>query len=206
MPLTHTQPNATSRVYAKSLYELCMSTPGGGAGKAKVEETLDELEQIAELTKTHPQLGEVFASPSIGTKERTAALNSIFKGRISDTTLHFVQVLNDKGRIDLFPAIVQSFDEVVQEQFGTIEADLFTAQPATPDMIREITDRLSKTLGKQVVVHPYTEPAMIGGVKIKIGDQLLDASVATQLAKLKDQLTKQGVSSMRAKLGNILGE
>lgn len=204
MPLTHTQPNATSRVYAKSLFELCMTTHA--AGRAKVDETLDELEQIVELTKTHAQLGEVFASPSIGTKDRAKSLNNIFKGRISDTTLRFVQVLNEKGRIDLFPAIVQSFDEVVQEQFGTIEADIFTAQPATPDMVREITDRLSKTLGKQVVVHAYTEPSMIGGVKIKIGDQLLDASVATQLAKLKDQLTKQGVSSMRAKLGNILGE
>jgi F-type H+-transporting ATPase subunit delta len=100
--------------------------------------------------------------------------------------------------------VVASFDEVVQEKFGTVEVDVFTAQPATPEMVRELTDRLSKTLGKQVVVHTYTEPAMIGGVKIKIGDQLLDASVAMQLSKLRDQLNRDGTAAMRSRMGNIL--
>lgn len=200
MPLTLTPPNATTRVYAKSLFELCMSSGGRG----KVEETLDELEQVVELCAAQPDLGEIFASPAITSEQRAASISKIFKGRVSETTLSFLQVLNAKDRVSVLPGVVASFDEVVQEKFGTVEVDVFTAQPATPEMLRELTDRLSKTLGKQVVVHTYTEPNMIGGVKIKIGDQLLDASVATQLSKLKDQLTRDGTAAMRSRMGNIL--
>lgn len=200
MPLTLTPPNATTRVYAKSLFDLCMSAGGRG----KVEETLDELEQVVELCAAQPEMGEIFASPAITNEQRAASIARIFKGRISDTTLNFLQVLNAKDRVSALPGVVASFDEVVQEKFGTVEVDVFTAQQATPDMLRELTDRLSQTLGKQVVVHPYTEPGMIGGIKIKIGDQLLDASIATQLSKLKDQLSRDGTAAMRSKMGNIL--
>ncbi len=71
-------------------------------------------------------------------------------------------------------------------------------------MVSDLTNRLARALSKQVVVHTYTQPDMIGGVKIQIGDQLLDGSIATQLRKLTDKLNTDGSSAMRAKIGRIL--
>jgi len=173
-------------------------------GRARVEQCLDELEQVVELAAAQPGLSEMLATPAITSDQRAKIIANVFKNRVSDTTYKFLQVLNQKDRIGALPAVAASFDELVQEKFGTIEVDVFTAQAATPDMLRELTERLSKTLGKQVVVHAYSEPSMIGGIKIKIGDQLVDASVATQLAKLKDQLTRDGTVSMRSGMGRIL--
>ncbi|HLP83244.1 MAG TPA: ATP synthase F1 subunit delta [Phycisphaerales bacterium] len=200
MPLPQIASNATTRVYAKSLFEMVMAK----GGQQKIAEIGDELEQIVEMANAQPALGELFANPSITTAARNQSLDKIFKGRISHETLQFLHVLNEKGRIGALTGIVDSLQEIVQEQFGVIEVDVYTAQPATPDMVSDITNRLARALGKQVVVHTYTQPEMIGGVKIQIGDQLLDGSVATQLRKLTDKLNTDGSSAMRAKMGRIL--
>jgi F-type H+-transporting ATPase subunit delta len=194
------EPNAATRVYARSLFDLAMAQ----GGRAKVEEVADELEQVVDLARTQPKMSDLLASPTIGDDARAASLTRIFSGRVNSLTIKFLQVLNEKGRLGALPAVAASFDEVIQEKFGMIEADVYTAQPATPEMVQSLTERLARAMGKEVVVHTYTEPDMIGGVKIRIGDQLLDASIATQLRRLKDKLTQDGTSAMRAKMGRIL--
>ena len=67
-------------------------------------------------------------------------------------------------------------------------------------------ERLSKVMGKEVVLHPYTEAAMIGGVKFRVGDQLVDASIATKLRKMREQLDTQGSAAMRARMGRIIDD
>jgi F-type H+-transporting ATPase subunit delta len=202
MPLPEVGSNAVTRVYAKSLFDLAMAK----GGQEKVAEVGDELEQIIEMTRADSALAELFASPSITTDARGASLARLFKGKISDETYNFLQVMNNKGRLSALTGVVESLEEVAQEKFGMIEADVYTAYPATRDMVSDLTTRLAKALGKQVVVHTYTQPEMIGGVKIKIGDQLLDGSIATQLRKMQDKLTSDGASAMRAKIDRVLGE
>ncbi|HYF14037.1 MAG TPA: ATP synthase F1 subunit delta [Phycisphaerales bacterium] len=200
MPLTQTQPSAATRIYARSLFDLAMAK----GGRQAVEEIADELAQIVELAAANPRLGDILASPTIAREEREKSIERLFKGRVSDTTFRFMSVLNDKGRAGEIAGVAASFDEIVQEKFGLVEVDVFTAQPATPDMTRDLAQRLERSLGKQVVVHNYTDPQMIGGVKIKIGDQLLDGSIATQLRRLKDKLDSDAGANLRAQIGRIL--
>ncbi|MFN5944555.1 MAG: ATP synthase F1 subunit delta [Phycisphaerae bacterium] len=204
MPLPTIASNAVTRVYAKSLFELVLAKNPGQAGQSKIAEIGDELEQIIEMAKAQPELGEMLANPSVTPDARNKTLDKLFKGRINHETLQFLHVLNEKGRLSALVGVVDSLQEIVQEQFGVVEVDVYTAQPATPDMVSDLTNRLARALSKQVVVHTYTQPDMIGGVKIQIGDQLLDGSIATQLRKLTDKLNTDGSSAMRAKIGRIL--
>ena len=66
------------------------------------------------------------------------------------------------------------------------EVDVYTASPISSGELDVIRDRLKRALGKEPIVHPYTDGAMIGGLKLQIGDQLIDASIATSLRKLRD--------------------
>ncbi len=204
MPLPTIASNAVTRVYAKSLFELVLAKHPGQAGQSKIAEIGDELEQIIEMAKAQPELGEMLANPSVTPDARNKTLDKLFKGRINHETLQFLHVLNEKGRLSALVGVVDSLQEIVQEQFGVVEVDVYTAQPATPEMVSDLTNRLARALSKQVVVHTYTQPEMIGGVKIQIGDQLLDGSIATQLRKLTDKLNTDGSSAMRAKIGRIL--
>jgi F-type H+-transporting ATPase subunit delta len=202
MPLIDSPPDATARVYARSLFELA----NRHGGQAEIESTVAELEDILEMARQDPKFGEFLSSPSISTADRAKALDKIFKGRVSDLTYKFLQVLNDKGRIAQLSSISAAFDQESQEKFGRVEVDVYTVEPVSPDLLRTMKDRLGQVMGKEVVLHPYTDATMIGGVKFQIGDQLIDASLATHLRKLKDQLDTDGGAALRAKISRIVDE
>jgi F-type H+-transporting ATPase subunit delta len=202
MPLTDAQPDALSQVYARSLYEMADAR----GGRAAVEGALGELEDVLEIARASPEFSEFLASRVLPVAQRSASLEKIFKGRLNDLTLRFLQVLNEKGRLGHLPAIVAALDQLVQEKFGRIEVDIYTATPISPDELRAVRDRLQKTLGREPIVHPYTDNAMIGGVKLQIGDRLIDASLATQLRRLRDQLATNSTAEIRSRAERIIDD
>lgn len=201
MPLSSAQPDALANTYAKSLFELAEAK----GGQTAIESALAELEAVLELARADAKFSEFLSSRVLPTEKREASLKRIFSSRISDLVLRFLLVLNDKGRLAHLPAITAAFDSIVQERFGRVEVDVFTAAPLDASELRTIRDKLSATLGKDVVVHPYTEASMIGGVRLRIGDQLIDGSVATRLRRLRDKLAVEGASEIRSRANRILG-
>lgn len=202
MPLIDSPADAVARIYARSLIELA-ETAGG---RAEVESAQAELEDILELARADAKFGEFLSSRVISNADRARSLRTILGGRVSDLTLKFLLVLNDKGRLSHLPAISAAFDSLVQEKFGRIEVDVFTAEPLQGDELRMMRERLGQALKKEVVVYPYTESAMIGGVKFRIGDQLIDASIATRLRQMRDQINREGAAAVRAGIQQIVDD
>ncbi len=200
MPLTHTEPDALARIYAASLLDLAQSE----GGQAVVESTLAELEDLLEIARTEPAFGEFLASQILSADSRAASLERILSGRVSDLTRRFLLTLNRKQRLAHLPAIVAALDEKVQETFGRVEVDVYTAAPISPEELGAIRSRLHQVLGKEPIVHPYTDRSMIGGLKLQIGDQLIDASVATRLRKLRDRFEESGLAAIRAKADRLI--
>ena len=198
--LTESSPNALSRIYAQSLFELAQAA----GGQPAIESTQGELEDILEIARANPQFNEFLSSRILPREKREASLSKILKGRVSDLVFRFLLTLNQKGRLAQLPSIVASFDQLVQASFGRIEVDVFTASPISSDELALIQGRLKQALGKEPVVHPYTDSAMIGGLKVQIGDQLIDASVASSLRKLKDRLDTDGAAKVRAIADRII--
>lgn len=200
MPLTERNPDAASLNYAKALFELAHDK----GGPKFVEEIQGELEDLLELARADKSFSEFLATRAIAVKKRRESLERMLRGKVSDLTLNFLLLLNDRQRLSELPTIAASYDQLVQKHFGRVEVDVFTAEPVSPDMLRSIGERLGSVLGKQVVAHPYTDGAMIGGVKFRIGDQLVDASVATRLRRMSEKLSNEGSMALRAKFDRIL--
>jgi F-type H+-transporting ATPase subunit delta len=200
MPLTDSPPDALARVYAQSLFELAQQQ----GGQAVIESTLGELEDIMDLARADPAFSEFLSSRILPAADRAKSLANIFKSRASDLTLNFLRTLNDKGRLNHLPAIAAAYDQIVQNAFGRIEVDVYTASPISAEELNVIRDRLKRALGKDPIVHPYTDNSMIGGLKLQIGDQLIDASVATSLRKLRDRLALDGSEKVRARASSII--
>jgi F-type H+-transporting ATPase subunit delta len=199
MPLSVAPPDALANTYARSLFELAMDT-----GSSTLEASLAELQDILELARTDKKFNEFLASQTIPAKVRDASLVKIFKGRCSDLTLRFLRVLNDKARLSHLPAITEALDALVQEKFGRVEIDVFTAETLPPENLGQLAQRLGTALKKEVVLHTYVEPAMIGGVKLRLGDQLVDASIATQLNAMRDKLRNEGLAALRSKFDKVI--
>lgn len=200
MPLAEAKPSALANVYAQSLYDL--ATKAGGRGG--VEGVLAELEDVLELARTNPAFGEFLASRAMGAKERGRSLERIFKGRCSDLLLRFLLVLNAKDRLGSIASVAAALDGIVQREFGRVEVDVITAEPLPQEELSRVREQLGRVMKKDVVVHPYVEEGMLGGVKFRIGDQLIDASLASQLRQLRDQVQTQGLAAMRARMGRII--
>lgn len=200
MPLTHSEPDALSRVYAAALFDLAKSQ----GGQPTIEHTLAELEELLDLSRSEPAFGEFLASRILAAETRGKSLERILTGRVSDLTRNFLLTLNAKGRLASLPGIIAAFDEEVQEAFGRVEVDVYTASPISPEDLSAIRERLRATLGKDPIVHPYTDRAMIGGLKLQIGDQLIDASIATRLRRMRDRLNEDGMAKLRARADRMM--
>jgi len=199
---TKSQPDALARVYASALFETAESAGGQDA----VEGTLSELEDILELGRQDAGFGEFLGSQILGTKERSSSIAAIFSGRASDHVVRFLQVLNEKGRLGHLGAVTAAYDALVQEKFGRVEVDVYTATPAEGGELESLKGRLREALGKEPVLHAYTDAGMIGGLKLRIGDELVDASVATQLRKVREELGGAGASSLRSRVDELFDE
>jgi F-type H+-transporting ATPase subunit delta len=183
-----TQTDSLAQVYAKSLFELAEQA----GGREKIQEVHDELEQVSELAASDKRFGEFMRSPIIEKSARSKVISSIFRDRITDLTLRFLLVLNDKERLYHFESIRNAYLQLAEEAFGRVEVDVFTPAPLEPDDRQRISDRIQAALGKEPVIYDQVDPGMIGGIRLRIGDQLIDASVVTQMRRMREQLLRGG--------------
>ncbi|MFM1936006.1 MAG: synthase subunit delta [Planctomycetota bacterium] len=190
-----TQIDQVATVYARSLFELAREL-GGDAGVASMGA---ELREVCDIVRADARAMELFRSPIVDPGQRAASLKRIFGGRVTDTLLNFMLVLNRKGRLAELPGIHDAYDALEQEAFGRIEVDVFTASGSVDEATKaSIAADLRKSMGKEPVLHFYADPAMIGGLKLRIGDRLIDGSVAAQLRRMRSTLLDRGLGGRDA--------
>ena len=192
--------DALANVYARSLFEL--ATDAGGTDK--LVEVADELEQICELARDDKKINLFLSSPVVDVKARGKALSAIFTNRITDLMLRFLLVLNNKGRLNRLESIETAFDQLVQEAFGRIEVDVITPVAIDAELMATIKEKISTVLGKEPVLHPYVDESLLGGIKLRIGDQLIDGSVQTRLRKLREELKNNGGAAVRERFKSFI--
>lgn len=195
-----TQTDTLSRIYATSLYELAEDA----GGRDKIMEIADELEQVCNLLQEDRQFREMLFSPVIDASRRAGALERIFGNRVTDLVLRFLIILNRKGRLGHLESIQAAFDQMVQAAFDRIEVDVITALEIDDEARNRIGERIKQALGKEPVMHSYTDPSIIGGVRLRIGDEMIDGSVATRLRRMGAALQQQGSQDIRSEIGRFL--
>ncbi len=194
--------DALATVYARSLFELAQKA----GGQSKITEIAAELEEICELLRSDKRFREFFASPIVDKKTRSAAMTRIFTNRVTDLMVRFLLILNSKGRLNHLEAIANAFDRLEQEAFGRVEVDVYTAAPVAADQLSSLRERIKAALGRDPVLHSYTEAAMLGGIKLRVGDQLIDGSVANKLRRMKRDILTDGASRLREKMSRFIEE
>jgi F-type H+-transporting ATPase subunit delta len=188
-------------VYAQSLLEVCDKM----GGNAVAEACASELRDLAEIIRGDKKFAEFLKTPIVGNDKRKSALEKIVKGRVSDLVFRFVMVLANHGRAGRIADVADAFDALLQERLGRVEVDMFTVDgKASDDVIATVKARVKDAFAKDAVLHQYSDPSMIGGVKLRIGDQLIDASVATQLRNMRETVSTRGTGTIRSRLGDFL--
>ena len=203
MPLFDSPPEAVDRVYAESLFELADAE----GGEQRLKDVVAEFDDIVELVKQNPEFSEFLSSQILPTDDRDRSLRTIFDNSgLSPLVLHFLLVLNQKARLSRLLSVITAFAEMVDQKFGRIEVNVYTRQAVDQQTVDHIRQTLLQSLGREPVVYAYTDPSMLGGVKMQIGDRLFDDSLRTQIRNMSELFKNEGAALMRTRAENAIDD
>lgn len=171
----------TERVYAVSLLELAEQA-------GQVREIEAEVLQLAEIAMQEPKLLTLLSNPRVPMARRQVTALKIFKGRVNDLTLKFIQVLVERERFEELPGIAAAFLAQVHERYNEIEVDAIVATPMSEELTARLSEALHKRIGRKPIIHQHVEPSQVGGIKLRVADYLVDGSVSTQLRLMREKI------------------
>lgn len=193
--------NALARVYAASLFELAQAD----GGLPNCETTGLELTEVAQAAQQDKSFGEFLRSPVVSATEKDQSLRRIFgDGRVSDLLLRFLLVLNKKGRLDQLVGISEAYTQLLWERTGRIEVEVFSAQPLDESLAEIVRQRVGEALGKDAILRNTVDEDLIGGLKLRVGDRMIDASVATRLNRIRETLNTSGAEAVRSRTASLI--
>ena len=175
---------AAAQRYAKAVFSL-------GVDTGEFERIGQEIEAVVSALDSNASLRGILLNPQHDAEAKRAVVEAIaVKKGFSSTTKNFLLLLVDRGRLSLLPDILRSYQGLSDEKAGRMKATVVTASQLTEPLIKEIVSSLEKKTGKKISISSEVDPALLGGVVIKIGDIIYDGSIKTQLHKLKDNIMK----------------
>jgi F-type H+-transporting ATPase subunit delta len=138
--------------------------------------------------ESNPELKNFLEHPAIGAQDKKDVLARIFKGKVHDNFLTFLYVLVDKNRENQIEAVQEIFEEMLVAHRGQVRAVVQTAYELPADVKQQLSKHLSTLTGKQVDIQEIVDPALLGGVYVRMGDRVLDGTVRSGLARMKETL------------------
>lgn len=181
--------NQLALKYAQALYEL-------SAEKKLLDQVETELELVESTMQVHGELSTLIYHPMVLAQAKKETIRKIFSLDVTDFVLKFLLLLVDKRRETILPAIIREYIKLANGARDIVEAQVTTAVPLDQDQQSALMTKLSKVTGKTIVLKMQINKAIIGGVVVKIGDKLIDGSIARQLEALKNALLNNEVTGI----------
>jgi F-type H+-transporting ATPase subunit delta len=187
-----------ARVYAEALY-------GAAERQGRVDEVLGELDGlVGDIFRREPVLELLLASPSVGRDRKEHILRTAFAGRASDTFVNFLLVLNRHERLGLARAAAEAYTRLHEKRSGKMPVQVRSAVPLTDDQRARLADDLRQAFGREPILDLKVDPDVLGGVVVRVGDHVYDASVRTRIDMIRNQLderSRHGLEHRRDQVG-----
>jgi F-type H+-transporting ATPase subunit delta len=175
-------PNETlARRYATAVFSLASDA-------GSVERAGSELETILRTIHSDPTILQYFTSPVVNRAEKEQTLLEALRGKVSDIPLHTLLLLVRKRRESLLEALVTEYRNIARAARGVEPLVVTTARGLSDEEIRSLVQRLERTYGKKFEASVTVDASLIGGVRVAMGDRLIDGSVAGRLEELTRNL------------------
>jgi F-type H+-transporting ATPase subunit delta len=171
-----------ARPYADALFETARASGEG------LERWLAVVEELAALM-SHPQVAQVVADPKLGDAQVVDLLASLVKQPLPATGTNFLKLLVANQRLAVLPEVAVQFRQLKNEAEGVADCLIESAFPLSDGQVSDLLAALSKRFGTRLRPSVQVNPALIGGVRIAVGDQVLDSSVRARLNQMQTALT-----------------
>ena len=148
----------------------------------------DVLDAVAGAISADERIAIVLESPRVSKAAKSQILEKALKGEAPKEFVRFLQAVVRRGRQGLLAEISQAYQELVDRQLNRVHAGVVLARETDNELQQQVTERLTKVLSKEVRAHFRTEPAILGGVVVRVGDRIYDGSVRRRLSVLKRRM------------------
>lgn len=172
---------AVARVYAQALSDL-------GEDEGNLPGIADDLRALRELFERDATFREFYGSPRLDPPAKKRVLHELLADRIGRPAMGLLHVLIDKRRELLLDNIADEFDRYRDLREGRQHVYLTAARPVSEDQLSEIRERLEEATGKKILIHQKIDPRVVGGLRIKVGDKVIDGTVRRRLQQLRQAL------------------
>jgi F-type H+-transporting ATPase subunit delta len=153
-------------------------------------EVSGQLAGVVDLYRSNLDLRRVWESPAISAEQKRKLLDAIAqRSGLLQPVRNFLAVLLDHGRIRQLELIARQFQTELNNRLGIVEAEVTTARAMQESERAELLAQVASLTGKQVSAEYRIDPALIGGVTIRLGSTIYDGSVSGQLEKIKELLS-----------------
>jgi len=178
------QSSAAARRYARALFSLSRDD-------AAVESARGELRRVSDLLEATPELRAAVFRPLHPVAERRAVLRAVgARLSLSRNVQNFLLYLIDQRRLVDFDAIQSEYERLADEAAGRLQADVVSASPLRDEQRERLRRALATRAGREVELAVRVDPELIGGAVVRVGGVVFDGSLRTQLAELRDNLTR----------------
>jgi F-type H+-transporting ATPase subunit delta len=174
------EPNTVARPYAEAAFKL--------ADEADALARWSEMLAALAIVAADPRVRLAAGDPQLSDAQRAGLFIGILGGRLTGEAENFLRVLAHNDRLELLPEIREQFEVLKNEREGVVETTLQSAFELTDAQLKDIVTRLEKKTGRKVRAHVSVDRELIGGVKIVLGDKVIDGSARAQLAALEAAL------------------
>lgn len=170
-----------ARRYADAVFSLASDS-------GKIERVGDDLATIASVIGGTPQIGAFFVAPIVDRAEKERTLLAAFDGKVDEIALHALLLLVRKRRELLLGALVEQYRKLQLARRGEEALTVSSARLLSDEEMAALVARLERIYGKKFEVTLVVDPALIGGVRVLMGDRRVDGSVAGRLESLSRTL------------------
>ena len=166
-----------AEVYGRSLFEVASE-------QDKADEIREQLGEFADALDENRDLAIFFFSPYFSTPEKKEGLEKALDGA-DETLVNFLELLIEKHRMPAIFRIRRSYDTLWEQANRILPVQIATAVPLDDGVARKLGDEIEKTTGQKIELTSTVDPDLLGGIVVRVGNSILDASIRNRLETLR---------------------
>jgi F-type H+-transporting ATPase subunit delta len=174
------EPSTIARPYAEAVFKLADA-------QGKLAEWSGVLANIAAVAADE-RIRAAVGDPNLSAAKIAGLFISVLSGKLSGDAENLVRVLAENGRLDVLAEIRTQYEALRNEREGIVEAEVYTAFDLDSTQLADLVARLEKNTGRKVRASVHVDKDLIAGVKVVLGDKVIDGSARAQLGALENAL------------------
>ena len=169
-----------ARPYAEALFQV--------ASKGDLAQAAQQLDALASVAG-NPQLRQFADAPKVNDAQVFDVVTSVANMALNDASKNLLRTVISNGRLGVLPEIATQFHALVNARSGVSDAVIYSAFEIEPAQLNDVVAMLEKRFARKLNARVQLEPELIGGIRVVVGDEVLDTSVKARLEQMKVALT-----------------